>query len=64
MYPYNRKTQLYNTPIRAKERTQDNRNNQNHQTTDLSTDHLLHELLQLARQEAAQLEQKYTDLLQ
>ena len=64
MYPYNRKTQLYNTPIRAKEQTQDNRNNQNHQTTDLSTDHRLHELLQLARQEAAQLEQKYTDLLQ
>lgn len=59
MYPYNRKTQLYNTPIRAKERT-NNRNNQ----TDLSTDRRLQELLQLARQDAAALERKYTALLQ
>ena len=64
MYPYNRKTQLYNAPIRAKERTQNNRNSQNQQTTDLSTDRRLQELLQLARQDAAALEQKYTALLQ
>ena len=55
MYPYNRKTQLYNAPIRAKERTQNNRNSQNQQTTDLSTDRRLQELLQLARQDAAAL---------
>lgn len=61
MYPYNRKTQLYNTTIRAKERT---RTSQNSQTADLSTDRRLQELLQLARQEAAQLEQKYAALLQ
>lgn len=61
MYPYNRKTQLYNTTIRAKERT---RTSQNSQTADLSTDRRLQELLQLTRQEAAQLEQKYAALLQ
>ena len=62
MYPYNRKTQLYNTPIGAKEKRQNNRASQN--TTDLSTDRRLQELLQLAMQEAAALEQKYTVLLQ
>ena len=62
MYPYNRKTQLYNTSIGAKEKRQNNRTSQN--TTDLSTDRRLQELLQLAMQEAAALEQKYTALLQ
>ena len=56
MYPYNRKTQLYHTPIRAKERTDT--------TPDLSTDRRLQELLVLAGQEAEQLTQKYTALLQ
>ena len=58
MYPYNRKTQLYHTPIRAKERTNTT------QSSDLSTDRRLQELLMLAKQEAAQLAQKYTALLQ
>lgn len=58
MYPYNRKTQLYYTPIRAKERTN------TAQSPDLSTDRRLQELLLLAKQEAAQLAQKYTALLQ
>lgn len=58
MYPYNRKTQLYHTPIRAKERTNTT------QSSDLSTDRRLQELLVLAKQEAAQLAQKYTALLQ
>ena len=62
MYPYNRKTQLYNTPIGAKEKRQNIRTNQN--TTDLSTDRRLQELLQLARQDAAALEEKYRTLLQ
>ena len=53
MYPYNRKTQLYHTPIRAKERTDTTR------PSALSTDRRLQELLVLARQEAAQLAQKY-----
>lgn len=57
MYPYNRKTQLYNTPIGAKERTAG-------QNPDLSTDRRLQELLQLARQDAAAMEPKYTALLQ
>ena len=57
MYPYNRKTQLYHTPIRAKERTNTT------QSSDLSTDRRLQELLMLAKQEAAQLAQKYTALL-
>ena len=60
MYPYNRKTHLYNTPIRAKEKA--NRNNR--QTADLSADRRLQELLTLAKQDAARLEQKYTALLQ
>ena len=55
MYPYNLKKT--NTPITAKERT--NRQNQ----TDLSADRRLQELLQMARQEAAELEKKYTALL-
>jgi len=58
MYPYNRKTQLYHTPIRAKEK-----GNQNN-TANLSTDRRLQELLQLARQDIAALEQKYATLLQ
>ena len=58
MYPYNRKTQLYYTPIRAKERTN------TAQSPDLSTDRRLQELLLLAKLEAAQLAQKYTALLQ
>jgi len=58
MYPYNLKTRT--TSIIAKERT--SRNNANN--TDLSADRRLQELLQLARQDAAQLEQKYTALLQ
>ena len=58
MYPYNRKTQLYHTPIRAKERTDTTR------PSALSTDRRLQELLVLARQEAAQLAQKYAALLQ
>ena len=52
MYPYNLKTK--NTPIIAKERTKES----------LSADRRLLELLQMARQEAALLEQKYTALLQ
>lgn len=55
MYPYNLKK--INTPITAKERT--NRQNQ----TDLSADRRLQELLQMARQEAAAMEQKYAVLL-
>ncbi|WP_405729745.1 hypothetical protein [Anaerotignum sp.] len=56
MYPYNRKTQLYHVPIRAKERTDT--------TPDLSADRRLQELLVLAGQGAEQLTQKYTALLQ
>ena len=52
MYPYNLKTK--NTPIIAKERTKES----------LSADRRLLELLQMARQEAALLEQKYTALLE
>ena len=52
MYPYNLKTK--NTPIIAKERTKES----------LSADRRLLELLQMAKQEAALLEQKYTVLLQ
>ena len=52
MYPYNLKTK--NTPIIAKERTKES----------LSADRRLQELLQMAKQEAALLEQKYTALLQ
>ena len=52
MYPYNLKTK--NTSIIAKERTKES----------LSADRRLLELLQMARQEAALLEQKYTALLQ
>ena len=52
MYPYNLKTK--NTPIIAKERTKES----------LSADRRLLELLQMAKQEAALLEQKYTALLQ
>lgn len=65
MYPYNRKTQLYSTPIRAKERmtTQTTQTNQATQTAPLSSDRRLQELLTLARQELAQLEQKYEALL-
>ena len=62
MYPYNLKRKNADTAIAAKER--ENRNSQNNQTTDLSTDRRLQELLQLARQDAAALEQKYTSLLQ
>lgn len=62
MYPYNRKTQLYGTPIRAKERM--TQTDQTTQTAPLSSDRRLQELLQMARQEAAQLEQKYAALLQ
>ena len=59
MYPYNRRTQLYNTPIGAKEKSGRN----NHPTAPLSTDRRLQELLQLSRQDAHRLEQKYTALL-
>ena len=52
MYPYNLKTK--NTPIIAKERTKES----------LSADRRLQELLQIAKQEAALLEQKYTALLE
>ena len=52
MYPYNLKTK--NTTIIAKESTK----------APLSADRRLLELLQMARQEAAQLEQKYTALLE
>ena len=58
MYPYNLKPRT--ASIIAKERT--SRTNTNN--TDLSADRRLQELLQLARQDAAQLEQKYTALLQ
>ena len=58
MYPYNRKTQLYHVPIRAKERTDTTH------SPNLSTDRRLQELLVLAGQEAEQLAQKYTALLQ
>ncbi len=54
MYPYNRKTRIYSAPIAAKEKKQ----------TSLSTDRRLQELLQLAQQDAAALEQKYASLLQ
>lgn len=49
MYPYNRKTQLYNTPIQAKERS-------------LSDDRRLQELLILAKQDAVRMEEKYAVL--
>lgn len=52
MYPYNLKTK--NTPIIAKERTKES----------LSADRRLQELLQMAKQEAALLELKYTALLE
>ena len=52
MYPYNLKTK--NTPIIAKERTKES----------LSADRRLQELLQMVKQEAALLEQKYTALLE
>ena len=58
MYPYNLKPKT--TSIGAKERTQNSRNDQN----PLSIDRRLQELLQLARQDAAALEQKYTALFQ
>ena len=58
MYPYNLKPRT--ASIIAKERT--SRTNTNN--TDLSADRRLQELLQLARQDAAALEQKYTALLQ
>ena len=57
MYPYNLKTK--NAPIVAKERTPKNKT-----TTDLYADRRLQELLQMARQEAAELEEKYAALLQ
>lgn len=56
MYPYNLKRKNTSTSIAAKERM--NQNN-----TDLSADRRLQELLQLAQQDAAALEQKYTALL-
>ena len=56
MYPYNRKTQASPNPIITKERAKT--------VPSLSADRRLQELLQLARQEAASLEQKYTVLLQ
>ncbi|WP_458406684.1 hypothetical protein [Anaerotignum sp.] len=59
MYPYNLKTRT--ASIVAKERR--NQTNQNMQNPDLSADRRLQELLQLARQDAAALEQKYTTLL-
>jgi len=59
MYPYNTKTSLTHSPIRAKEK-----NGRNKSSSVLSTDRRLQELLQLAMQEAAALEQKYTALLQ
>ena len=59
MYPYNRKTQLYHTSIGAKEKAEKKEN-----SPDLSTDRRLLELLQLAKQDAAQLERKYASLLQ
>ena len=58
MYPYNRKTQLYHTPIGAKEKAE-----KKEISPDLYTDRRLLELLQLARQDAAQMEQKYNTLL-
>ena len=57
MYPYNLKPKT--ASIIAKERAARN----NTKTTDLSADRRLQELLQLARQDAAALEQKYTALL-
>ena len=54
MYPYNRNTQLYHTILRAKEKNK----------PALSDDRRLQELLQLARLDAARLEEKYTSLLQ
>ena len=57
MYPYNLKSRT--VPLIAKEK-----NSRNHTTgTDLSADRRLQELLQLARQDAAVLEKKYTSLL-
>ena len=58
MYPYNLKTRT--ASIIANERT----SRTNTTSTDLSADRRLQELLQLARQDAAALEQKYTALLQ
>ena len=59
MYPYNTKTQPATSSIRAKEKI-----TRNTQTTNLSNDRRLRELLQLARQDAAALEEKYRTLLQ
>ena len=53
MYPYQTRTQP--APLQAKEKTE---------ASQLSADHRLHELLHLARQEAADTEQKYNALLQ
>ena len=55
MYPYN--IHRPKAIIAAKERTQT-------KNTDLSTDRRLQELLQLARQDAFRMEQKYASLLQ
>lgn len=57
MYPYNLKTKT--TSIIAKEKSRRNGT----ENPDLSADRRLQELLQLARQDAAALEQKYTALL-
>ena len=59
MYPYNRKTQLYHTPIGAKEKAA-----KKDDSPALSTDRRLLELLQLAKQDAARMEEKYNALLQ
>ena len=48
MYPYQTRTQP--APLQAKEKTE---------ASQLSADHRLHELLHLAKQEAADTEQKY-----
>lgn len=59
MYPYNQNTHLYDTHACAKETT-----SQPNQTTLLSSDQRLEELLTLARQEAKQTARKWEALLQ
>ena len=57
MYPYNRNTRLYAAPIQAKERAA-------RPKAPLSADRRLRELLLLAREDAALLEEKYAALLE
>ena len=58
MYPYNRKTQIYNTPIRAKEASAKEK-----QEASLSSDRRLQELLSLSQQETHQIAKKYEALM-